>query len=430
MVLTACSGTATPEPAPVEAPVSLGWASRIVARPADFEALMQATGRPPWIALHANDHRAALAAFAPDSQAGAVGQARAHLAEILIQQDLARLEDRVTATLFSGLEARSPLASGDPVLHAAVAAAHCHGRDPGALADRVDDAVGPALDDWPTSPIDEVPAGSSPWHQRARQHLAAVQGAALSPDPGAALRQAAAHPVTSRARAGVQDPVPDPCLHATLSRAGVIGLDPGQAVPLAEGWSEPELAGVLFAPWPTEDDLRHEAGVDRDLALVGDAPPSLSTWELPVSDEDSAGAAQAYVRALDARLDGLRRHLAEVADPDGQALLAQVDPLHRWRQEHLVVRARVHLRADRPHRARTLLLLARDVSERGIGPRNSPALLALLAEANLRTGRTREALDALLVLSRALPEVRGLQELVGDLAVLEGMDRQGDSKEH
>ena len=57
-------------------------------------------------------------------------------------------------------------------------------------------------------------------------------------------------------------------------------------------------------------------------------------------------------------------------------------------------------------------------------------LFAVLATANLQTGHTREALDALQVLVGPWPEVTGLDELVGDLAVLEGIHRSGDSREN
>jgi len=61
---------------------------------------------------------------------------------------------------------------------------------------------------------------------------------------------------------------------------------------------------------------------------------------------------------------------------------------------------------------------------------NPPTLFAVSAAANLRTGRTREALDALEVLVGAYPEIKGLDETVGDLAVLQGLDRAGDSREN
>jgi len=122
--------------------------------------------------------------------------------------------------------------------------------------------------------------------------------------------------------------------------------------------------------------------------------------------------------------------LLAVASDDGAALITEIGLIERLRAEVLVARARRDLRAGHPHRALATLSLARDVTSREIGPSNGLSLIALLAEANLSAGRAREALDALQILTAARPEARGAQELVGDLSVLRGLDRQGDSKEH
>ena len=74
--------------------------------------------------------------------------------------------------------------------------------------------------------------------------------------------------------------------------------------------------------------------------------------------------------------------------------------------------------------------LARDVTVRDVGPANKPTLYALQAEVRLRSSRTREALDALQALAGAYPEIGGLRELAGDLAILRALDRSGDSKEN
>ena len=70
------------------------------------------------------------------------------------------------------------------------------------------------------------------------------------------------------------------------------------------------------------------------------------------------------------------------------------------------------------------------MTERDVGAANAPALYVLLAEARLKTGRTRQALDALEPLTARVPTVASAKELVGDLAVLESMGRVGDSKEN
>ena len=95
------------------------------------------------------------------------------------------------------------------------------------------------------------------------------------------------------------------------------------------------------------------------------------------------------------------------------------------RPEHRVA-AVLH---PQPRAASTLLEVARDHGVRAPGPENSPSLFALIALARLRLGYTREALDALHALVAYHPEVKGIIEAAGDLAVLQGIDRQGDSKE-
>jgi hypothetical protein len=57
-------------------------------------------------------------------------------------------------------------------------------------------------------------------------------------------------------------------------------------------------------------------------------------------------------------------------------------------------------------------------------------LQAILIEAQLRTGHTREALDCIQPLLAAYPAATGLNEVLGDLAILQGLDRYGDSKEN
>ena len=62
---------------------------------------------------------------------------------------------------------------------------------------------------------------------------------------------------------------------------------------------------------------------------------------------------------------------------------------------------------------------------------NLPGLYAVQATAQLRSGHVREALDSLHVLTGPpLSEAHGVDEIVGDLAILRGLDRQGDSKEN
>jgi hypothetical protein len=136
------------------------------------------------------------------------------------------------------------------------------------------------------------------------------------------------------------------------------------------------------------------------------------------------------VRALDARLDAWEAEQVAAATPEGQALYRDLQLVPVYRSRLLVEQTRRALQDGRPHQALAIAQRALDVEHaRSVGPINPPELFALLAEANLRTGRTREAKDALAVLLPGWPWLRGLDETLGDLAVLEGIGRGGDSKE-
>ena len=144
---------------------------------------------------------------------------------------------------------------------------------------------------------------------------------------------------------------------------------------------------------------------------------------------DDPEAAKEEVRLLDAGLDAVQRKVSDLGNAEGIAVVNDLRLIHRFRQEWLVVQAREALARKHPQRALTYLELARDHASNAVGPENVPSIYALTAEARLALGRTREALDALHVLAVAQPEVLGLVEVTGDLAVLQGLDRQGDSKE-
>lgn len=433
MVVSACAGVPT---APVPAPEGLGWASGIVEEPASFESLMAASDREAWIAVYNHDYRAAAGRVGPDTVVGL----RARQAEAIVNDDLQRLTALGTERLYTIWAMREAPPEGLAVV--THLAARCAGVSTRALEDvPLLDGVGelkwtpgqtseagerhPVLESFERDnglrPGPDKHPVLSAWLDTGRRKLLlrATEGGADT------THGAWTEPFFTDSTGPVERRYWEPCAFAALAE-GARREAPWP--PDLATWTDP--AASLFAAWPTVEDLRAEAAGDPGFAGLGVAPPSLATWDLPSPEADDAGAAQTYIRALDARVEPLRRHLADTADADGQALLGELDPLTRWRQEHLVARARADLRAGRPHRARTTLLLARSVSDREIGPGNGPALLVLLAEANLRTGRTREALDALHVLARTRPEVRGLQETLGDLAVLEGLDRQGDSKEH
>ena len=135
-------------------------------------------------------------------------------------------------------------------------------------------------------------------------------------------------------------------------------------------------------------------------------------------------------RSLDAELDAWRVSAAAGASADGRALLDDLRLVDGARARALVDLAVSALDAGRPACALAYGQLALDhESPRAVGPVNSPTLFAVVASAHLRVGRTREALDALDVLDDQWPELAGLDDTLGTLVVLEGLDRRGDSRE-
>lgn len=144
---------------------------------------------------------------------------------------------------------------------------------------------------------------------------------------------------------------------------------------------------------------------------------------------------RAFVQAMDARLDPWAAALATKADADGKALLTDLDLVAVGRSRTLVELAFDALSHDR---ATCALYYAEQAVDHGsprvITPVNTPTVFAVLAAANFKTGHVRESLDALTPLrptaTGGYPEVLGVIELVGDVAVQQGLDRAGVSREH
>ena len=164
-----------------------------------------------------------------------------------------------------------------------------------------------------------------------------------------------------------------------------------------------------------------DPGMAAGLARLGLTDPG----------KDDVDACRDLARALDRQLDSWQTVLDASAPEDGKALVHDLRLVAGLRSRVLVLWGVEALRADRPRCAGAWAELALDHEHpREITPVNPPTLFAVAAAANLRTGRTREALDALEVLTTAYPQIHGLDETVGDLAVLQGLDRNGVSREN
>lgn len=454
-LLVAAWACTSPDPteAPVEPEPAMaelgGWVAEVGHHPASFAALI-AAGKDGWVALHAHRYADAVQAFADQP----VGRARAELELSALHSDLADLSGVVAEKLFTGWKARSGLPAGtDAQMVAALAAWCASGETATGWASQAgggpDDAVAKAIAQG-RSPFEVTAEG--PFGRRIAIHQAARNAS----DP-APLIDASSVPVVERQADGFVRAFWDPCLHHTLadiwldravrdantgSMPGAASTITGAASAQVDGsrWRRLDrltaptagLGGSLFAPWLTSEDLASELAVANEVRLVGAHQPSMRVLGLGTavaSTSDDPEAARAEIRLLDAGLDAIQREISDRGDPEGAAVVNDLGLVARFRQEWLLVRAREALADDHPRAAATLLEVGRDHAARTPGPENSPALFALVALARLRLGYTREALDALHALAAYHPEVKGLIEATGDLAVLEGIDRQGDSKE-
>lgn len=398
LVLAACTG-GEESPAVPEGRLVSSWVAEVARDPASFTALVD-TDRPAWIALHRNDWKAAL-----ESTAVPGVRARAQLARF--HGILAQTETLAARRLDEAWQANGgpPADSAWPLV--AYAAALQAG-DPTwtqAAQARVPPAAQPVL-----AALGQPAGGPEhPLVARKRQHAAVIAGA--EPLPG--LLDALATPVVSERVGSATREFWDPWAHHTLA-----------------AWYT-QLPSGTPPPAPIPGDLGDRLFSATLLPGVLDTSTFAALGIPPVPPEhDDAQACRESVRAFDAQLDAWALSATAGLPEDGRALLSDLRlvPVARARVlEALAVEAL----PTAPNCALAYVLLAQDHADaRAINPVNSPTLFAVLATAQLATGHTREALDALEPLASAFPEIHGLDETVGDLAILQGIHRTGDSREN
>lgn len=416
-----------PEAGSETAPTKYGWISEVALQPDAFAALLEETGRDGWIAFHRHDYRAAADALTEPRI-----RARAHLAQSVFYDDLARVSGVAHEQLFSEWKERGTLPKGNDAPLVAALASYCSdGATTVSWAQQLRDGEGMEFAQalmGNRSPFDVHTV--DPFGRRFDLHRSALEGQ----EEG--LLAVAKEPVIKRDEAGgFVRRFFDPCLYRTLSQTwanhmlsndGLTGSSWREMVV----WTKEGLGGRLFAAWATAADLNTEAANAAAPGHVGAKSALLRSVGIGVDamPTDDPQQARDLVRLLDQALEKWNAHLRSLADDDGQALLSDLGLVKRFRQEWLVARARLALHNGRPQQALTYIELGREPGEK-VGPANAPALMAVMAEAQLKLGRTREALDSLQLLVDRYPEVTPLTEVVGDLSVLRGLDRTGDSKE-
>ena len=413
------------EPAPVqevhEGPLDSSWIAQIVADPAAFSAVVDAD-RSGWIALHGNDLPTASGGDGPAAARGLAALSALHIT-------LGRLGSAAWQSTAATWEARSGLPEGSAMPWFVALAAKDAGEASlaGAWLERAVEGGSPdasaAADALRQGDTGRPDVRENPLLGLYLRHMELRDGAEGMAD----VTAAAARPVYEEpGESGDARAFYDPQIHWTL--AEVYRPEPA-ALPSG-------LAGVMFSPCLSEVDLEadrqrlSEGGSLGTLCARGESWAALGL-DTELGAEDDPESARAYVRALDRQLDPWAKALSDGASPEGRELLEQLGLVPLFRSQALLSRARLALEAEHPRQALALAQLALDLEHpRDLSPVNAPGLFAVLAESNLLTGHTREALDALQVLVEVFPEATGVDEVVGDLAILKVMDRHGDSKEH
>jgi len=393
-----------------------------VTQPADFATLVDGPARAGWIGLHGGD------LIAASEHLEGAERARALTRLALLHEDLDRLSDLSVSRTYTLWETRSGLPEGSAI--PVVAALQAYDSDD-AEAGAAWLAKGGAYGDPDVMALAaSLSKGFGPTGSESGPgacvdaHLAARAAGDFEPlercgTPGLVSEEGASGPRILR----------DPLVfqtHALVYRAQIEKLTGQPSSPLAR---------IIFSSSWSAADADAQASADPSGRTMGPGGPTLDALglvrALPPEDDGEVEWARQRVRDLDEALDGWQKPAADAASPDGASLLADLDLVGVYRSQVLVAWTREALLADRPHVALATAQLALDASSaRRVGPRNTPELFALLAEANLRTGRTREALDSLQPLQSAFPLVHGLDETIGDLVILEGLGRLGDSKEN
>jgi len=424
--LTACSGgQPTPQPTATSSVLDGSWIAQIANQPDLFGGVVDVDSRAAWVAMHEGRWADAAQALPPG-----VGRARAELELAVFYEDLADLASVAWPDLAATWLARDSGVSDGPMpfLAAVAVISRDHHADTGLSAPTAgQQALLTAL---------QTESGALP---KGTALDGLDQAGCLAGDLARLSGQSEQSPQGCRgdlpldldAEGTWYDPlVYDALAHQTRRRADRSLGDVGWEQRATQ--AKPPLDLLLFGPAWTTADLSAAAAADSSMSTIGASGPTLSALHLP--DEgptDEPQAARERVRALDRELDPWQAHLLDTVSDDGKALLTDLQLVAQVRSRILLAWARLALHNDRPHQATAYLLLAIDIeSARTLGPLNPPSLYALAAQASLRTGRTREALDYLSVLEAPYPIVTGLDETIGDLAVLEGLGRHGDSKEN
>ncbi|MEE2751379.1 MAG: hypothetical protein VX519_08105 [Myxococcota bacterium] len=421
IILGACTGT-HPEATNDASPLDATWVGQLALNPQQFQTLLD-DSRNGWSAYHAGELQKA------STQPGLV-KARAHRDLSELHARLGTLGGLAWKSIVATWDTRTGLPTDSGITWFAALAAMESGDVAQAttwltMASSVDyppvsQAAQALLKAGQFKHMDFATPPSSPLLVRLQTHIEARKSGDSKP-----LLTEANRPLLVETGAGHERPFFDPQLPWTLAHthataAGKLPSDP--------------LAAVIFTGCPNGDTARSST-LQQAHSTAAPHCATDALWtdiglDLDLTETDDQDKVRAFARELDAIIDTWRGSLLERSTEDGRALVEDLQLVAIFRGRVLIDQALRSLDAGHPRQAQALLQMAQDLSQpRTITPLNPAILYALLAETHLRTGHTREALDALEILVEAFPAAKGIDETVGDLAVLQGLDRRGDSKE-
>jgi hypothetical protein len=426
-------------------PLDASWMGVLLREPARFSALMESTPRDGWIAYHKADYSTASELFRGEDPKLRLLRGRAQVELQLLFQDLDRSAAFISQKGFDKWRERKAIPEGSGLPLVAGLAALDRGRvdDARTWFDLATKARDPAIATLAAGArgaadlraVVALPLTTSPIPGRLAEHLAAR-------DTGDCTKvlARAKEPFVEEVYEGASHRYYDPLLvgtvaacHGHQARAVL-----GQESPLLTLARPPEgaepLVNLLFSGIATEADAASEAArSDATLSTLGLRAPTLAALELPVlsGDADDPELALGFARTLNEKLDLWAADRLYLAPPEGQALFNDLRLGAVWRSQLFLVVARDALARGCPRQALALAWSALDLENASfVTPINHPGLLAVIVEGQLKTGRTREALEAMQPLLNGYPFLLGLNESIGDLAILDGMSRYGDSKEN
>jgi len=387
MLLPLLLACADPVPEDLDTDLERGWVASILREPDQFSATVDAN-RDGWIALHANNLDAAINAGGPPAV-----RAQHELEQLYVA--LSAMASHAWQEAAETWAARAGIPAGSALpLVAAFAALEGGDKEAARLwAEKLDESAPPehqqlAAEIAAGDITDQTPLGAC-----YRSHLAVRQGDAMSTDCPSPLVEEDGRtlhdPMVFATRAAQ--------LRAPEAVAGLSGLE----------------ATLFSARWPGSG-----------------SPPVALVDSFATGEHDDPDGLRQRVRAADALLARWEKQQRDAA-PEGLSLLDELKLIEGYRSRALAEHGRQRLLAGQPRSAQAAALMALDAEAgRAVTALNPPVLFVVLADADVRTGRSREALDMLAPLADVTPEVSGLVETLGDLVVLEGMTRLGDSKEN